>query len=69
MACVAGEANEPGGIFDRLSDPNRFTGVYRRGYNKGGINHHADDEAHHDIGSLVRPGIHLHQGGKAPFRV
>ena len=40
---IAGEANRPGGVFDRLSNPATFTGVYRRAwYSDGRINHYAD---------------------------
>ena len=33
---MAGEANAPGSIFERLSAPEHFTGVYRRGYQSPG---------------------------------
>jgi hypothetical protein len=42
---VAGEANIPGGLFDRLSSPSNFTGVYKIGYRSPSgytINHYAD---------------------------
>ncbi len=34
-AHVAGEANKPGGVYDRLSSPQTFTGVYRRRFAPG----------------------------------
>jgi hypothetical protein len=37
---LAGEANKPGGVYDRLASPGSFTGVYRRAYlTDGRINH------------------------------
>ena len=35
-ATVAGEANKPGGIFDRLSDKKTFTGVYAKRFDGSG---------------------------------
>jgi p25-alpha len=41
--CIAGEANKPGGVFDRLSSPSHFTGVYKRAWETDGrINHHTE---------------------------
>lgn len=40
---VAGEANAPGDVYDRLSRPESFTGVYKRAYlTDGRINHFSD---------------------------
>jgi hypothetical protein len=40
---LAGEANKPGGVYERLSSPQNFTGVYRRAWmTDGRINHFAD---------------------------
>lgn len=37
---MAGEANKPGGVYDRLASPDTFTGVYRRAWlTDGRINH------------------------------
>lgn len=40
---IAGEANKPGGVYDRLSSPSTFTGVYRRAwFTDGRMNHFSD---------------------------
>ena len=40
---MAGEANRPGGVYDRLSQPSGFTGVYRRAFfTDGRMNASAD---------------------------
>lgn len=40
---MAGQANRPGGVFDRLSNPQNFTGVYRRAFfTDGRMNAYAD---------------------------
>ena len=42
-ATIAGSANKPGGIYDRLSSPQTYTGVYRRRFEGDGrINAHTD---------------------------
>ena len=42
-ATIAGSANRPGGIYDRLSSPDTYTGVYRRRFEGDGrINAHTD---------------------------
>jgi hypothetical protein len=42
-ATLAGEANSPGSVFDRLSTPTNFTGVYRRAFfTDGRMNAYAD---------------------------
>lgn len=42
-ATVAGSGNKPGGVYDRLSSPQTFTGVYRRRFEGDGrINSHTD---------------------------
>jgi hypothetical protein len=33
---MAGQSNRPGGVYDRLSSPGSFTGVYRRAYESDG---------------------------------
>ena len=35
-ATVAGEANKPGGVYDRLSSKKTFTGVYKKRFEGGG---------------------------------
>ena len=41
---LAGSANKPGGVYDRLSTPDYFTGVYRRAWMSGDgrINHYSE---------------------------
>jgi hypothetical protein len=40
---MAGQANRPGSVYDRLSNPTNFTGVYRRAYfTDGRMNAYAD---------------------------
>lgn len=40
---LAGEANRPGGVYERLASPSTFTGIYRRAWlTDGRINHFAD---------------------------
>ena len=42
-ATIAGSGNKPGGVYDRLSSPQTFTGVYRRRFEGDGrINAHTD---------------------------
>ena len=42
-AHLAGEANRPGGVYDRLSSTTSYTGVYKRRFEGDGrIGHHAD---------------------------
>jgi hypothetical protein len=43
---IAGESNAPGSVFDRLSNPESFTGVYRRAWETDGrINQYTDTGA------------------------
>lgn len=40
---IAGEANAPGSVFERLAAPEHFTGVYKRAWmSDGRMNHYAD---------------------------
>ena len=40
---MAGEANKPGGVYERLASPDSFTGVYRRAWlTDGRINHFSE---------------------------
>ena len=40
---IAGEAIEPGSVYDRLTNPHLYTGVYKRAwFSDGRINHHSD---------------------------
>ena len=49
-ASIAGESNAPGSIFDRLSNPESFTGVYRRAWETDGrINQYTE------TGATTRP--------------
>ena len=42
-ATIAGSGNKVGGVYDRLSSPQTFTGVYRRRFEGDGrINAHTD---------------------------
>jgi hypothetical protein len=34
-ATIAGEANKKGGIYDRLSTPENFSGIYKRRFESG----------------------------------
>ena len=34
-ATIAGEANKKGGIYDRLSTPQNFSGIYKRRFESG----------------------------------
>jgi hypothetical protein len=43
---LAGEANAPGSVYERLANPESFTGVYRRAWESDGrINQYADTSA------------------------
>lgn len=49
------EPERRGSVYDRLSDPSSFTGVYRRAYESDGrINAHSNDGVH-DISETLRP--------------
>jgi hypothetical protein len=40
---IAGEANAPGSVYERLANPEHFTGVYKRAwFTDGRMNHFAD---------------------------
>lgn len=67
-ATKAGQANKRGGVFDRLSNPSSFTGVYRRAYHTDGrINAHSDDGVK-ELSRELRPALRQEPGKHKPFR-